>query len=117
MSSTSKQIRDAILQAINENTELRELIESVPEQVAETVAEGVPVDTGTAQKSIEIKARRNAYKKLSTRRTRVGTVRSDDDFEKIMTLEFGRDATDDNGASPEFAMFRKAAQIWKDKDL
>lgn len=117
MASSRKQIRDALLEAINESAELRTLIEGIPDKVAGTVAGFVPVDTGTARESIEVKARRTAYKKLSTRRVKVGTVESDDDPAKIATLEYGRDATDDSGGTEEYAPFRRAAAIWNEIDL
>lgn len=111
---TNNDIRDAIVEAVNESGELRTLIEGVPDKVADTVQGFVPVDTGTAKASIDVKARRNAYKRLTTRKIKIGTVLSEDDHAKIGTLEFGRSETDDNGGTKEFAMFRKAAAIWND---
>ena len=117
MTSSHDDIEDAILSAINEDAGLRRELERIPDEIAKTVASFVPVDTGTARASIEVKARRTALKKLTTRKAKLGSVYSDDDPQKIATLEYGRGASDDNGATPEFAMFRKAALIWDELDL
>ena len=110
-------IRRAIFEAVAKSDQLRALIDTVPDRVAATVASLTPVDTGTAKASIEVKARRTPWKRLSTRRIKVGEVYSDDDPAKIATLEYGRKASDDNGATPEFAMFRKAAARWEAVEL
>lgn len=117
MASSRKEISDAILAAINDDTELRATIEGIPDQVADTVQSFVPVDTGEAKASIDVKARRTAYKKLSTRKVKIGTVLSEDDPAKIGTLEYGRGADDDNGPTEEYAMFRRAAAVWNAVDL
>ncbi|BBX01862.1 hypothetical protein BST36_20785 [Mycolicibacterium moriokaense] len=117
MTSSRDEIEDAILSAIAEDAELRRQLEAIPDKVADTVTALVPVDTGTAKASIEVKARRSPYKRLSTRRIKIGEVYSDDDPAKINTLEYGRSESDDNGGTPEFAMFRKAAAVWNGADL
>ncbi|PQE02204.1 hypothetical protein CYL16_01160 [Mycobacterium sp. EPG1] len=114
---SNREIRDALIEAVNESAELRTLIEGVPDRVADDVQKRVPVDTGTAKASIEVKARRSPYNRLTTRKVKVGAVQSDDDPAKIGTLEYGRAETDDNGGTPDFAMFRKAAAEWIDKWL
>ena len=119
LTSSRNEIRDAILAAINEdkNGDLRRAIMDIPDKVADTVQQLTPVDTGTAKASIEVQARKTAYKRLSTRRIKIGEVYSDDDPAKIATLEYGRGASDDNGPTEEFAMFRRAAALWDDVDL
>lgn len=117
MNSSREDYERAIVEAISNDTQLRARIEAVPDQVAATVASFVPVDTGTAKASIEVKARRSPWRRLSTRRIKVGEVFSDDDHSKIATLEYGRGASDEHGATPEFAMFRKAAMRWEDVEL
>lgn len=117
MASTRSEIRRALLDAINEDKELRALVEGVPDKVAGTVEALTPVDEGTARRSIEVKARRTAYKRLSTRRVKIGSVYSDDDPAKINALEFGRGADTEHGETPEFAMFRRAAARWADMEL
>lgn len=114
-SSSRAEIQKAILEAINESAELRATIEAAPDQLAGMVRANMPVDTGEAKLSVEVKARRTPYKRLTTRRITVGTVFSDDDPAKINTLEYGRSASDDNGETPEFAPFRRAAAEWNDK--
>ncbi|MGB3352687.1 MAG: hypothetical protein WBB00_07925 [Mycobacterium sp.] len=117
MTSTSAEIRAALIEAVNESAALRTLIEAVPDQVSAAVTSFVPVDTGTAKASIEVKARRTAYKRLTTRRIKIGEVYSDDDPAKIGTLEYGRGANDENGPTEEFAMFRKGAALIDGTDL
>ncbi|MGJ6126194.1 hypothetical protein QN239_26815 [Mycolicibacterium sp. Y3] len=118
MASTRKQIEQAILDAINaSSSELRRDLQAVPEKVADTVRAFTPVLTGETKASIEVKTRKTALKKLSTRKTKLGTVYSDDDPAKIAALEYGRGADDEHGATPEFAMFRRAAAIWRDVKL
>lgn len=119
MTSSRNEIKNAILAAINEDKsgELRRTIMAIPDKVADTVQQLTPVDTGTAKASIEVQARKTAYKRLGTRRIRIGEVFSEDDPQKIATLEYGRGASDDNGATEEFAMFRRAAALWNDVDL
>jgi hypothetical protein len=117
MTSSHDEIEAAILQAINDSRELFTLLEGVPDEIGKTVASFVPVDTGTAKASIEVKARRTALKRLTKRRAKLGEVYSDDDHAKIATLEYGRDATDDNGPTPEFAMFRRAVMAWEGLEL
>jgi len=109
-------IQRAILDALNESPEVFRKLEEIPERVAETVVVLMPEDTGEAKQSIEIKARKTAIKRLSTRRVKLGQVYSDDDPAKINTLEFGRSEEDDSGATPEFAVFRRAAALWHAKD-
>jgi hypothetical protein len=117
MTSSHDEIEDAILDAINEDDELRARIEAVPDKLADTVQAFTPVDTGTAKASIEVKARRTAYKRLSTRRVKIGTVYSDDDPAKINSLEYSRSESDNNGGTPEFAMFRRAAAVWNETEI
>jgi hypothetical protein len=117
MTSTRNEFEDEILAAISADNDLRARIEAVPDKIAATVTELTPVDTGTAKASIEVKARRSPWKRLSTRRIKLGEVFSDDDPAKINTLEYGRAETDDNGGTPEFAMFRKAAARWRDAEI
>ena len=116
MTSDRKDIRDALLDAINDNAELRTEIEGVPDKVSHTVQGFVPIDTGTAKASIEVKARRTPYMRLSTRRIKVGEVVSDDDPQKIATLEYGRGETAEHGGTEAFAMFRRAAAMWNAGD-
>lgn len=113
--SVAKDFEKAVMAAINEDTELRDLIEGVPDQIADTVQSFVPVDTGEAKASIEVKARRSPYKRLSTRKVKIGTVLSDDDPAKVNSLEFGRSGDNETGETEEFAMFRRAAAIWRDR--
>ncbi len=117
--TNQREIRDAILAAINEDKDgaLRRTIMAIPDKVADTVQMLTPVDTGTAKSSIEVQARKTAYKRLSTRRIKIGEVFSEDDPAKIASLEYGRGASDDNGPTEEFAMFRRAAAIWDAMDL
>lgn len=116
-SSSRAEIQRALLDAINESVELRATIEAAPEQLALMVEANMPVDTGEAKQSVEVKARRTKYKKLTTRRIKVGSVYSDDDPAKINTIEYGRSAEDDNSSTPEFAPFRKAAAEFDGKDF
>lgn len=117
MTSSRKDFEDEILDKISADADLRARIEAVPDRIAATVTEFTPVDTGTAKASIETKARRTPWKRLSTRRIKVGEVYSDDDPAKIATLEYGRGESDDNGGTPEFGMFRKAAARWMDAEI
>lgn len=112
MTSSRKEIEDAILEAIAEDQELRTKLEAVPDAVADTVQSFTPVDTGTAKASIEVQARRTPYKRLGTRRIKIGEVFSEDDPAKINALEYGRSDADDSGGTPQFAMFRRAAAAW-----
>lgn len=116
-SSSRAEIQKAILDAINESVELRATIESIPEQIEKTVEEFTPILSGETVKSIETKHRKTKYKKLSTRRIKIGEVYSDSDPARVNSIEYGRSAEDDNGDTPEFAMFRKAAAEWNDKDF
>ncbi|MFN6550668.1 hypothetical protein ACP6C7_18865 [Mycolicibacterium septicum] len=117
MSSSRAEIQRAILDEINKSTALFAELESIPEQVEKTVEEFTPVLTGETKKSIEVKHRKTALKKLSTRRVKLGEVYSDEDPAKVNTIEYGRSDADDNGGTPEFAMFRRAAAEWDDKDF
>lgn len=117
MTSSWAEIEKAILDAIAEDTELRASLEAVPDKVAATVASLVPVDTGKAKASIEVKARRSPYKRLSPRRIKIGEVYSDDDPAKINTIEYGRSESDNNGSTPEFAPFRRGAAAFDAVDI
>ncbi len=117
MSSSRSDIQREILAAINDNAALFAELESIPEQVEKTVEEFTPVLSGDTKRSIEVKHRKTALKKLSTRRVKLGEVYSDEDPAKVNTIEYGRSATDDNGATPEFAPFRKAAAHWNDESF
>lgn len=111
---TSDEIRDALLEAINEDPkgELRALLMGFPERIEKTVEEFTPVLTGQTVKSISTKHRRTEYKRLSTRRIKIGEVFSDDDPVRVGAIEYGRNDTDEHGGSPEHAMFRRAAAYW-----
>ncbi|MGV0578979.1 hypothetical protein ABQE57_07970 [Mycolicibacterium elephantis] len=111
------EIERAILDEIAKDAELRVELERIPDRVADTVRSFVPIDTGTAKASIEVKGRRTPYRRLGYRPIKIGTVRSDDDPAKVNALEYGRGATAEHGATPEFAMFRKAAARWMDVEL
>ncbi len=115
MASSKKDIEKAIVAAINEDADgqLRELVMGVPERVADTVREFVPVLTGETKASIEVKSRKSEYKRIGTRRIKIGEVYSDEDPAKVNTIEFGRSAEDEHGATPEFAPFRKSAALWR----
>lgn len=117
MTSSDREIKAAILEAINESAELRAVIESVPEKVEKTVEVFTPVLTGETQKSIETKHRKTAYKKLGTRRIKIGEVFSDSDPARVASIEYGRGADSERGATEEAAMFRRAAAVWNDMDL
>jgi hypothetical protein len=117
MTTSSRDFEDEILQKISEDDDLRARIEAVPDKIAATVAELTPVRTGTAKASIEVKARRSPWKRLSTRPIKVGEVFSDDDPAKIATLEYGRGADAKDGGTPEFAMFRRSAARWEDAEI
>ena len=117
MTSSRSDFEKAILEEISKDDDLRARIEAVPDKVAATVVALVPVDTGTAKASIEVKARRSPWKRLSTRRIKVGEVFSDDDPAKINTLEYGRSESDNNGPTEEFAPFRRAAARWQDVEI
>ncbi len=112
MTSSNREIRDALFEAINDDTELLRELEAIPDKVAETVREYTPVLSGETVKSIEVKARRTAIRKLTTRRVSLGEVYSDDDPERVNAIEFGRGETDKHGGTPEFGMFRRAAAAW-----
>lgn len=112
MTSSRKEIEDAILEAIAEDQELRAQLEAIPDKVADTVQSFTPVDSGTAKASIEVQARRTPYRRLGTRRIKIGEVFSEDDPAKINTLEYGRGEQDDNGPTPAFRMFTRAAAVW-----
>jgi predicted nuclease with TOPRIM domain len=114
MTSTRDEFERAILEKISEDKELLAKLAEVPAKIEKTVEELTPVLTGETVKSIEVKSRRSELKKLSTRRTRLGEVYSDEDPAKVNAIEFGRGADDDNGPTPEFAMFRRAAARWQD---
>ncbi|BBY82287.1 hypothetical protein H7I53_13665 [Mycolicibacterium pulveris] len=111
------EIERAILSEIANDAELRAELERIPDRVAETVRSFVPVDTGTAKASIDVKARRTPYKRIGYRPIKIGTVRSDDDPAKVNTLEYGRGATSEHGATEAFYMFAKAAARWRDIEL
>ncbi|MCV7221536.1 hypothetical protein [Mycolicibacterium elephantis] len=111
------EIERAILDEIANDAELRAQLERIPDRVADTVQSFVPVDTGTAKASIEVQGRRTPYKRLGYRPIKIGTVRSDDDPAKVNTLEFGRGATAEHGATEAFYMFTKAAARWTDVEL
>lgn len=118
MTSTRKDIEAAILAAINADYgELREDLQSLPERVADTVRELTPVLTGETKAAIEVKTRKSELKKLSTRKTKLGSVYSDDDPAKVASIEYGRGADEEHGATPEFAMFRRAAAIWQNAEI
>jgi len=109
--SSTKDIRDALLDAINGSAELRAEIMAIPEKVEKTVEHFTPVLTGETVKSISTTHRKTPYKRLSTRRIKIGEVYSDDDPERVAAIEYGRHQGD-SGTSPEWAMFRKAAAWW-----
>lgn len=117
MADSQQEFADEILQKISEDDDLRARIEAVPDKIAKTVADFTPVRTGTAKASIEVKARRSPWKRLSVRAIMVGEVYSDDDPAKINTLEYGRGADAKDGGTPEFAMFRKAAALWEGAEI
>lgn len=118
-SSSKKDIEKAIIAAINEDTDgqLRELVMGIPERVEQTVRELTPILTGETERSIEVKSRKSEYKRIGTRRIKIGEVYSDEEPAKVNSLEFGRSADDEHGATPEFAMFRKAAAVWQQVEL
>jgi hypothetical protein len=117
VTSSQNEIRDAILDAINEDKEIFVLLNSIPEKIERTVEEFTPVLTGETRKSISVKSRRTALKKLSTRRVTLGTVYSDDDPQRVAAIEYGRGESDEHGGTPEFAMFRKAAAQWDGAEI
>jgi hypothetical protein len=117
MANSTDDFEDAILQAISEDAELRAKLDLIPEAIEATVVELMPVDTGEAKLSVEVKHRRSEWKKLSTRATKIGEIYSDDEPGKIQTLEFGRGEDDKHGATPEFAPFRRAAARWFDHEI
>lgn len=117
MTTSRTEFERELLREISEDKDLRARIDAVPDKVAATVTALMPVDTGEAKASVEVKARRSEWKRLSPRRIKVGEVYSDDDPAKINTIEYGRGAEDDNGPTPEFAPFRKAAILWQDSKL
>lgn len=117
MTSTDKEIKAAILESINESKELRALMESIPERVEKTVEGFVPVLTGETKKSIETGHRKSPYRRLGTRRIKLGDVHSTSDPAKVAAIEYGRGEDAEHGATPEFAPFRKAADVWHWLDL
>jgi hypothetical protein len=117
MTSSNSEIRDAILEAINNDAELFAELEALPDKIADTVREFTPILTGETVKSIEVKARRSAIKRLSTRLAKLGEVYSDDDPERVGAIEYGRGETDKHGGTPEFAMFRRAAAVWNTAEI
>jgi hypothetical protein len=117
MTSSRDEFERAILEEINSDKELLRKLETIPKLIEATVEELTPVLTGETVKSIEVKSRKSELKKLSTRRVKLGEVYSDEDPAKINTIEFGRSASDEHGATPEFAPFRKAAARWTDAKL
>jgi hypothetical protein len=106
-----------VLRKINENKELRAKLEAIPKLVEKTVEELTPVDTGETLASIEVKSRRSELKRLSTRRTKLGTVFSDDDPERVNSIEFGRGAESEHGGTEGAYMFTRAAARWQDAKL
>lgn len=116
--SSKKDIERAIVAAINEDSdgELRALVMSIPERVEQTVRELTPILTGETERSIEVKSRKSEYKRIGTRRIKIGDVFSDDDPVRVNAIEYGR-KKGDHGTTPEFAMFRKAAAIWQQVEL
>lgn len=116
--TTRKDIEKAIIAAINADAEdLRKDLQTLPEKVADTVRQLTPVLTGETEASIEVKSRKSELKKLGTRRTKLGEVYSDDDPERVNSIEFGRGADEEHGETPEHAMFRRAAALWQNIDL
>ena len=115
--SDSREIKAAILESINESKELRALLESIPERVEKTVEGFVPVLTGETKASIETGYRRTPYKRLGTRRIKLGDVHSTSDPARTAAIEYGRGEDAEHGATPEFAPFRKAAAVWDDLDI
>lgn len=111
-------IKKAILEAVNRDTgDVRRDLMELPDKLANTLREFTPVLTGRTEKSIEVKTRKSELKKLSTRRTKIGSVYSDDDPERVAAIEYGRGADQEHGATPEFAMFRRAVAAWEDREL
>lgn len=116
MTSSNNEIRDALLEAINESAELRAAIEAVPDKVAETVRAFTPVLTGETKASIEVKARRTPYLKLSTRRVKLGEVYSDDPPARVGAIEYGRH-NGEHGQTEGAYMFTRAAAVWDAAEL
>ncbi|ORA38705.1 hypothetical protein [Mycobacterium aquaticum] len=117
MTSSKRDIEKAFIDAINEDPESRRDLEKIPERVADLVREFTPVLTGETEKSIEVALRKTELKKLSKRKVKLGTVYSTSDPERVGAIEYGRDASDTNGASPEWAMFRRAAAAFENMEL
>jgi hypothetical protein len=117
MTTSRTEFERELLREISEDKELRAKLEAIPKLIEKTVEQLTPVLTGETVKSVEAKSRRSELKKLSTRRTKLGEVFSDDDPERVAAIEYGRSASDEHGEAPEWAMFRKAAARWQDAKL
>lgn len=115
MTSSENDIRKAITDAINDSTELREWVMSVPEKIEQTVEHFTPVLTGETVKSIATRHRKTPYRRLSTRRIKIGQVYSDDDPVRVAAIEYGRH-DGDKGTTEGAHMFAKAVSWWMGKD-
>lgn len=116
MTSSRNEIRAAIIEAISESKELRATIMSIPERVEKTVEEFTPVLTGETVKSITTTHRKTPYRKLSTRRIKIGEVYSDDDPERVGAINYGRHEGDSGQTEGAF-MFQRAASVWESVEL
>ncbi len=116
MSSTADEIRQAIIDAINEDKSLLAELASIPGKIEKTVEQFTPVLTGETVRSISVKSRRSELKKLSTRRVKLGEVYSDDDPERVGAIEYGR-SDGEHGETEGAYMFQKAAAYWNELDL
>ena len=114
--SSRNEIRDDIAEAVSDSAELRSLLMGLPERIEKTVESLTPYLTGETVKSITTTHRKTPYKRLSTRRIKIGEVYSDDDPERVGAIEYGRHAGE-HGEAPEWAMFRRAASILDASEL
>ncbi|MHA3020137.1 hypothetical protein ACXPWS_07655 [Mycobacterium sp. BMJ-28] len=117
VTSTPKEIEKALIAAINEQTpNLRRKLESLPDRGADLVRAFMPVRTGAARDSVRVDKRKSELKKLSTRKTKLGRVYSDGDPKKMAAIEYGRH-NGEQGDTPEFAPFRRAANALRNLEL
>lgn len=108
----SDEIRSAIMEAVSESKTLRAELMAFPEKVEKTVEHFTPVLTGQTVKSVTTKHRRSPYRKLSTRRTKIGEVYSDDDPARVGAIEYGRGDDAEHGGTEGAYMFTRAAAYW-----
>lgn len=96
----------ALRAELAESDGVRSELYALADAVADIARALAPEGEGVFRASIE--ARPVRYRKLS-KRTRVARIMSTDDPRKVAALEYGRDADNENGASPAYRTFERTA--------